>query len=163
MVYDYIIKLPITPAFSANIEAMFKLIMDDGGHSPTVVSKKDANGGHTDYSYRSQHGSVSSSGAQLLHFRLRERKTEAELSTYLESVMSNPKPPITVILIKSRDRVLNDGQDFEELLSIDKAGILDFFDIHTYDANGNITSTRKAELTDNISFSRYDGVPTITI
>ena len=169
MIYDYIIRLPETPAFEDNIEAMLSLIIDDGGTSPTIKRNRDANGNITSHSFSSQKGTVPSTGVQLIHFRLPARYTESELITYLNSPMSPPIPSLRVMLIRSRDLIINIGTEEEpewiqeELVAINKANILQFFEVHTFDEDGNITNTRSANMGDTLSFSHYQGTPIITV
>ena len=169
MTYDYIITLPTPPVFSKNLESMFVLMVKDGGHSPTLKRNTTEFGVHTSFSYNPMIGTVEDAGTMLFHFRLLEKKGNAELITYLQSVMTNPFPPISVVSVRSRDRTVSKGtieapiKEREKVVDITKADIFRFFEVPTFDGEGQNTGTRPATITDTISFSRYGSIPYIEV
>ena len=124
--YDYWIQLPNTPAFEENIQAMTDLIAEDG-ESPTIQERETGN------EKGAAIGTKQATGKELLHFRLSARYDETELIDYLESVMSNPIPPITVEAIRSAYKIipiLEDeevvGHEYETIVPPNKAHFLPY-------------------------------------
>jgi len=120
-IYDYVITLPETPAFLDNIEIMLDRIVSDG-NSPTIKMTRVNHGTEEEPEYEDrnlahpQPGTKFASGKIMLHFRLNDKYgSSAELITYLRQGMTNPKPPITVQLIRSGFKIVwvSDGVDPE--------------------------------------------------
>ena len=131
--FDYWISLPLAPAFTENISLAIKLVGENGGLSPTV------NGDISDPDtplYAPAHGTKSNNGRALLHFRMPLRMNEDELIAFLESVMSNPKPPISAELIRSASKIIetiapDTGEvtwEYETLLVATKSTFIAFMD-----------------------------------
>ena len=123
---DYIILSVETPAFTDNIEVMIDNILAAGGTSPTEVIKyKDGDEipdsdppAFKQIPYESMSAMVGTGGANgriMFHFRLPAFYNAADLVTFLERGMGNPKPPISVESIRSAYKTLwiDDGLDPE--------------------------------------------------
>lgn len=103
-IYDYWIKTPQAPAFEDNINLMLDRVEDEGS-SPTLT-KRGRN--HAV-------GTTPNAGLALLHFRLPQRMTEAEVLAWLEQDMIAPLPKLTVLVIRSAFEhvYVDDGLDGE--------------------------------------------------
>ena len=162
-IYDYIIEMPLTPAFEDNINAMLLMINTDGGSGPSLVVTSD------DADNQSQEhgptvGTVSDSGKQLFSFRLLERLEEAALLTYLKSPMINPMPPITVIGIYSSFPIIEGGTpeeptlDYETIEAVVRTQVMQYFRIQDYDENGDPDGPpHPPQAGDVLHFSKYAG------
>ena len=163
-IYEYWITLPVTPAFQENIDAAIAMIAIDGGASPTVKAGSELG----KFNYNPAIGTKADSGRHLLHMQLRERYTEAELITYFESAMTEPKPPISVEFIESTFPIIPvvvgqdvDGNDIiemqrETIKAFDKSAMLKYMPvIVTYNEDGSEASRRPANMTDDIFMSGY--------
>lgn len=158
--YDYWITLPLTPAFLENIQAMTDLIAEDG-ESPTILYKE------TGSSQSAAIGTKAANGKTLLHFRLLTKHTSTSLINYLESVMTNPIPPLSVEIARSAYKIIEvpnvDPEVpstfvYEEIVIPNKATFLPFMnDIADGVDNNGETITRPPNITDDLYLSGYLG------
>ena len=121
---DYIILSVHTPAFEDNVQVMVENILSAKGTSPTeVIRFKDGPEipdsdppAFEQIPYASidpMIGTGGNNGRIMFHFRLLEFFNSADLITFLQQGMGNPKPPISVESIKSAYKILwvEDGED----------------------------------------------------
>jgi len=123
---DYIILSVENPAFTENIQIMVGNILAAGGTSPTlsVLTKEGDPIPDTDpveyeqikyVGIKPMVGTGGSNGRVMFHFRLPDFYNSADLITFLQQGMGNPKPPISAESIRSAYKTLwiDDGLDGE--------------------------------------------------
>lgn len=177
MSYDYCVSYPQTPAFDANIISMFDKIQADG-ESPTIYHKSakptyDGEGNVIDPGFegsqsRPMKGTKPANGKTLIHFRLPQRLTEAELLVYLKEDMIAPLPPLSVEYIVSRDNIIEvDNGDpempntfIQEVIKApNKAIFLPFIgDIKDGEDGNGDPIMRPPNMGDDLFLSHYFGV-----
>lgn len=121
---DYIILSVENPAFKDNIQIMVDNILVAGGTSPTMGIKYTDGDPIPDTDpveyeqvpYESidpMVGTGEKNGRIMFHFRLPLFFNSAELVTFLQQGMGNPKPPVSVESIRSAYKILeiDDGVD----------------------------------------------------
>ena len=133
--YDYIILTVSTPTFIENVDTMIMNGLMAGGTSPTIstrVVEESPDNFVTKPVQRAMVGTKDVSGRILLHFRLPVRYTESELISFLENGLVNPKPPLSVELIRSADKIIEVEQgedaylDYEVIKAANKASLLPY-------------------------------------
>jgi hypothetical protein len=96
MITDYVIESIDNPAFEDNISLMLENITSDGGVGPTIVDNNQA----------PMKGTKANAGKFALHFRLNQFLDSTALLDFLEQGMTNPKPAIKVLSIRSAAKVV---------------------------------------------------------
>ena len=147
--YDYIILTVTNPAFKDNIDIMLNNIYAVGGTIPSIRHNRSG----------AMAGTNIATGRFMLHFRMKDRHTELSLVTFLEQGMLNPKPPLSIKSIRSRDKV--DG-NHDIVLDLNKAEILPYLKdvIDSVNTDGTFV-LRPPNVTDEIHLSHYIGAPHI--
>ena len=124
---DYIILSVRNPAFEVNVQLMVETILGAGGTSPSMTMHYKDGPEIPDsdpiafeqipyLGIDPQVGTKEGSpGRIMFHFRLPDFYNAADLVTFLETGMNNPKPPISVESIRSAYKILwiDDGVDGE--------------------------------------------------
>ena len=167
-IYDNFIELPVTPAFEPNIQAMFQILNDDGVTSPTSTID------YTDQEnpvavYHPQVGTVADTGKQMFHFRTRDMKRDVvELLDYLESPMTAPIPPISVLAIQSGFPIVESDlgtpeepeivYEFDVVKPMVRTEVTRYFRIQDYNPDGTpVGNPRPPQAGDQLPVSKYDG------
>lgn len=119
--YDYIILTVSNPAFTDNVDLMIRNGLAAGGTSPTIkietviIDDSDPENiiTETKLVQKPMHGTKEKTGRIMLHFRLPVKMEETDLIDMLEAGMGNPKPPVSVEMIKSviKNVYVDDGLD----------------------------------------------------
>lgn len=160
MITDYIIETVENPAFEDNIAIMLTNIKEASGIGPTI----------SDTTQGPMIGTKESNGRIVLHFRLNDLLEGASLITFLEQGMENPKPPVTVLSIRSAFREVNNGTveepvlDYLVTIEATKAAFLKYMnDVQDgLDENDN-PIMRPPNVSDNLFMSGYFGTDPIEL
>jgi len=126
---DYIILSVQNPAFNENIELMINTILEAGGTSPTEIIKyKDGKAipgtdpiEYEQIPYSTMNPMVGTGGQNgriMFHFRLPDFYNAADLITFLQQGMANPKPPVSVESIRSAYKILEVGEEMEYEITV---------------------------------------------